>query len=248
MSKPNKVEHVIGIHAVVALLTHVPQRVLTVFLQEGRDDARVDAIVSLATQHGVRLQRTKKETISQLAADLPHQGVAAQIKPALARRESEIEGLLEKSARPLVLVLDSVQDPHNLGACLRSAEAAGATMLIAPKDKAAGLTPVVRKASCGAAELIPFIQVTNLARSLEKLQGCGLWTIGATGEAEKTIYDTDLSANTAIVLGAEGSGLRRLTRKHCDELVKIPMLGRMESVNVSVAAGICLFEAVRQRR
>ncbi|MDQ2695720.1 MAG: 23S rRNA (guanosine(2251)-2'-O)-methyltransferase RlmB, partial [Pseudomonadota bacterium] len=161
----------------------------------------------------------------------------------------ELPGILAQTAgAPLLLVLDQVQDPHNLGACLRSADAAGVAAVIAPADRAAGLTATVRKVACGAAETVPFVAVTNLARALRRLQDQGLWIVGGAGEAEKNLYETDLTGPTAIVLGAEGKGLRRLTRECCDVLARIPLAGRVESLNVAVAAGVFLFEAVRQRR
>ncbi len=160
-----------------------------------------------------------------------------------------LEELLERTETPpLILVLDGVTDPHNLGACLRTADAAGATAVIVPKDKSATLTPVVRKVACGAAEVIPLVAVTNLARTLEKLQQRGLWVVGTAGEAEQEIYQQDLTGPLVMIMGAEGKGMRRLTREHCDFLVKLPMAGSVSSLNVSVATGVCLFEAVRQRQ
>ena len=155
---------------------------------------------------------------------------------------------VEQSEQPsLILVLDGVTDPHNLGACLRSADAAGVHAVVVPKDKSADLSPTVRKVACGAAEVVPFVRVTNLSRTLEALKERGVWLFGAAGEAEKSIYDNDLTGSMALVMGAEGAGLRRLTREHCDHLVKLPMAGSVSSLNVSVATGVCLFEAVRQR-
>jgi 23S rRNA (guanosine2251-2'-O)-methyltransferase len=156
--------------------------------------------------------------------------------------------LIERADKPLLLVLDGVTDPHNLGACLRSADAAGVTAVIVPKDNAASITPVVRKVACGAAEVVPFIQVTNLARTLKQLQDARVWIVGTTGEADESLYQQDLKGPIAIVMGAEGAGMRRLTKEHCDFLVKLPMAGSVSSLNVSVATGICLFEAVRQRQ
>ena len=177
-----------------------------------------------------------------------HQGVVADVSPSQVWGEAMLDELLDRTeGAPLLLVLDGVTDPHNLGACLRSADAAGALAVIVPKDKSATLTPTVRKVACGAAEVIPLVAVTNLARTLEKLQQRGLWVVGTAGEAEVSIYDQDLTGPTILIMGAEGKGMRRLTREHCDYLVKLPMAGSVSSLNVSVATGVCLFEAQRQR-
>jgi 23S rRNA (guanosine2251-2'-O)-methyltransferase len=237
-----------GLHAVEALLRHAPERVLQLYVQQGRDDEKLQRITSLAKQHGIHLQRMSRQQLEQLQSDAVHQGVVAEIRPATARNESELSEIIESKAKPFLLVLDGVQDPHNLGACLRTADAAGVDAVIAPRDKAVGLTATVRKVACGAAELVPFVQVVNLSRTLKQLQELGVWIIGAAGEAEDLMFQADLDRPLALVLGAEGAGLRRLTAKHCDSLVKIPMFGNVESLNVSVAAGVLLYEAVRQRR
>lgn len=178
-----------------------------------------------------------------------HQGVVAEVSPSQVWGEAMLEELLDRSeGAPLILVLDGVTDPHNLGACLRTADAAGALAVIVPKDKSATLNATVRKVACGAAEVIPLVAVTNLARSLEKLQQRGLWVVGTAGEAEMEVYDHDLTGPTVLIMGAEGKGMRRLTREHCDYLVKLPMAGSVSSLNVSVATGVCLFEALRQRK
>ena len=180
--------------------------------------------------------------------DARHQGVVARCRAVTVWQEDDLDQLLDGlSVPPLLLVLDGVQDPHNLGACLRSADAAGVHAVIAPRDRAVGLTPVVRKVASGAAETVPFIQVTNLARTLRTLKDKGLWTVGADAEGDGDVFSADLRGPTVLVMGAEGQGMRRLTREHCDLLVRIPMQGTVESLNVSVATGICLFEAVRQR-
>ncbi len=187
--------------------------------------------------------------MDRLTDEANHQGVVAFCAKTHVYSEAELKQLLQELDKPpFLLVLDGVQDPHNLGACFRSADAAGVHAIIAPKDKSVGITPVVSKVACGAAETVPFVQVTNLARTLEDLKEMGIWIYGAAGEAEKTVYQTDLAGAVAIVLGAEGDGLRRLTRDTCDGLVKIPMLGSVSSLNVSVATGILLFEVVRQRQ
>lgn len=221
---------------------------MQLFLLQGRDDERLKNIISLAQQNGINLQRISRQRLDQLQTDTVHQGVMAEIRPAAERHESELTNIIESNAEPLLLVLDSVQDPHNLGACLRTAEAAGVHAVIAARDKAVGLSSTVRKVACGAAELIPFVQVVNLSRTLKNIQEQGVWVIGTAGEAKESIYQADLNRSLALVLGAEGTGLRRLTAQHCDSLVHIPMFGRIESLNVSVAAGVALYEAVRQRR
>lgn len=239
-------EWVYGMHAVAALLARTPERVAALRVQEGRADQRMQALLDTAGGAGIAVERVARARLDEL--DGRHQGVAARLTPGHEYREADIAALLARSARPLVLVLDGVTDPHNLGACLRSADAAGVDLVIAPRDNAASLTPVVRKVACGAAEVVPFVQVTNLARSLRNLQELGLWIVGAAGEADQTLYEQDLTGPIALVMGAEGGGMRRLTREHCDFLAKLPMAGSVSSLNVSVATGICLFEVVRQRR
>lgn len=246
-SRPASRAVVFGWHTVAALLEHHPERVLAVHVQKNRDDARVRRVLESVERHGIALRRHARAEFDRLYPDAVHQGAAAEVRPAEPRPESALDALVEAAARPLLLVLDGVQDPHNLGACLRTAEAAGALAVVAPKDRAAGLTPAVRKVASGAAELIPFIQVVNVARALARLQVLGVWAVGAAGAAPASVYDARLDRPLALVLGAEGGGLRRLTRERCDELVHIPMPGRIESLNVSVAAGVCLFEALRQR-
>lgn len=239
---------VFGLHAIEALLNHQPERILRLCVQKERRDKKVEKIVLIAKQEGIAVELLSREELDRLTHAANHQGVLAYTQKSKINSESDLKQLLENLNEPaFLLVLDGVQDPHNLGACFRSADAAGVHAIIAPKDKSVGITPVVSKVACGATETVPFIQVTNLARTLEQLKELGIWLYGAAGEADKTLYQTDLSGPAAIVLGAEGEGLRRLTREHCDVLVKIPMRGTVESLNVSVATGIFLFEAVRQR-
>lgn len=242
-------ELIYGLHAVAAALQRDPARLLEIMVAEGaRSQGRLAQIVELARSAGITLRNCPRDTLDDLVTEGAHQGIVAWQKPGRVLTEADLDELLEGlTAPPLLLVLDGVQDPHNLGACLRTADAAGVHAVIAPRDRAVGLTPIVRKVASGAAESIPFIQVTNLARSLRALKDKGIWLAGADGEAEKDIYAADLRGPIAIVMGAEGQGLRRLTREHCDFLVRIPMAGAVESLNVSVATGICLFEAVRQR-
>lgn len=242
-------ELIYGLHAVAAALQRDPARLLEILVAEGaRPQGRLSQILEEARSAGIPLRTCPRSTLDDLVKEGAHQGIVAWQKPARALTEADLDELLEGlTAPPLLLVLDGVQDPHNLGACLRTADAAGVHAVIAPRDRAVGLTPVVRKVASGAAESIPFIQVTNLARSLRVLKDKGIWLAGADGEAEKDIYAADLSGPLALVMGAEGRGLRRLTREHCDFLMRIPMAGAVESLNVSVATGVSLYEAVRQR-
>lgn len=239
---------VYGMHAVQAALQRDAANVIEVMVESGRKDARVQAILETAAAHPVAVRRVSGKELDTLIPDARHQGILARCRAAAVWQEDDLDQLLEGlSAPPFLLVLDGVQDPHNLGACLRSADAAGVHAVIAPRDRAVGLTPVVRKVASGAAETVPFIQVTNLARTLRSLKDKGLWTVGADTEGDGDLYSADLRGPTALVMGAEGQGMRRLTREHCDLLVRIPMQGTVESLNVSVATGICLFEVVRQR-
>ena len=241
-------EKIYGLHAVEALLRHHPKRVKQIWLAEGRADPRVQTLTELASQSKVRVGQCERREMDAWV-DGVHQGVVAEVSPSQVWGDAMLEELLDRTeGAPLLLVLDGVTDPHNLGACLRTADAAGALAVIVPKDKSATLNATVRKVACGAAEVVPLVAVTNLARTLEKLQQRGLWVVGTAGEAEREIYDQDLSGPTVLVMGAEGKGMRRLTREHCDFLVRLPMAGSVSSLNVSVATGVCLFEALRQRR
>jgi 23S rRNA (guanosine2251-2'-O)-methyltransferase len=241
-------EKVYGLHAVEALLRHHPKRVKQIWLAEGRGDPRAQALLQLAEQERVRVGQCERREMDAWVEGV-HQGVVAEVSPSQVWGDAMLDELLDRTdAQPLLLVLDGVTDPHNLGACLRTADAAGALAVIIPKDKSATLNATVRKVACGAAEVIPLVAVTNLARTLEKLQQRGLWVVGTAGEAEQELYDQDLSGPIVVVMGAEGKGMRRLTREHCDFLVRLPMSGSVSSLNVSVATGVCLFEAMRQRR
>lgn len=243
---------VYGIHAVAAALKRAGKAggVAEIFVEGGsRPNARLAELLNEAGNSRVRISYVNRDELERMAEGGRHQGVVARLTAASPAEGLDLMGFIESlDHSPFLLILDGVQDPHNLGACLRSADAAGIDAVIVPKDKAAGLTPVVRKVACGAAESLPFFQVTNLARTLRDLQQAGVWLVGAAGEAEADIYQVDLKGALGIVMGAEESGLRRLTREHCDTLAKIPMVGTVESLNVSVATGICLFEALRQRR
>jgi 23S rRNA (guanosine2251-2'-O)-methyltransferase len=241
-------ELVYGQHAVRALIERRPKSVRRLLVQAGRGDRRASELVALAREHGIPVETRSPQELDQLAQGGVHQGAIARVEAAAVLDEHELLARLEAAATPpLVLVLDGVQDPHNLGACLRTADAAGVTAVVVPRDRATGLTPVVRKVAAGAAESVAFAQVTNLARTLRSLKDAGLWIVGTDGEAEQLHYEASLGGPLAIVLGAEGTGMRRLTREHCDFVVRLPMLGTVESLNVSVATGVILYEVLRQR-
>ncbi len=241
-------ERIYGVHAVEALLRHHPKRVKQLWLAEGRQDPRVQALIELARQARVAVGQRDRRELDEWAEGV-HQGVVAEVSPSQVWGEAMLDELLDRcEGTPLLLVLDGITDPHNLGACLRTADAAGVQVVIVPKDKSATLNATVRKVACGAAEVVPLVAVTNLARTLEKLRQRGLWTVGTAGEAEQELYQLDLRGPTVLIMGAEGKGMRRLTREHCDYLARLPMAGSVSSLNVSVATGVCLFEAVRQRK
>ena len=243
----SQLEKIYGVHAVEALLRHHPKRVKQIWLAEGRNDPRVQTLIELANENRVQVGQAERREMDAWVEGV-HQGVVADVSPSQVWGEAMLDELLDRTdGAPLLLVLDGVTDPHNLGACLRSADAAGALAVIVPKDKSATLTPTVRKVACGAAEVIPLVAVTNLARTLEKLKQRGLWVVGTAGEAEQSLYQQDMTGPTILIMGAEGSGMRRLTRDLCDYLVRLPMAGSVSSLNVSVATGVCLFEALRQR-
>jgi 23S rRNA (guanosine2251-2'-O)-methyltransferase len=236
---------VFGFHAVLARLRADPGSVVEIFLDETRHDARAKDLAAIAKRAGVHLMLVPTKRLDGFYGGGRHQGVVARVN--IKDLGNSLDEILEKVEKPLLLVLDGVTDPHNLGACLRVANAAGADAVIAPKDRAAGITPAVSKVASGAAETTPYLMVTNLARTLAEIKERNIWAIGADERAEKTLYETDLPDSIAWVLGAEGEGMRRLTRESCDVLVKIPMRGEVESLNVSVAAGVCLFESLRRR-
>lgn len=239
-----------GIHAIDVLLRRSPERIISLSVQSERNDKRIQGLLSLAQNQGVSVSRVTKAELDATVSER-HQGVVALIKPRQGDAEvteRDLTQFLSGLDCPLILVLDGVTDPHNLGACLRSADAAGVDAVIVPKDNSAELNAVARKVASGAAEVIPLVRVTNLARILRSLKELGIWVVGTTGEADTLVFDQDLSIPTALVMGAEGPGMRRLTTEACDFLVKLPMAGDVSSLNVSVATGICLFEAVRQRR
>jgi 23S rRNA (guanosine2251-2'-O)-methyltransferase len=239
-----------GFHAVTAKLRQDAAGVREIHLAAGRQDSRARDLVKLAGERGVRIVSVDSARLDAMAKGASHQGVVASVaaQQRYVTLDDVLDNLADRSNEPaLLLVLDGVTDPHNLGACLRVADAAGAHAVVAPKDRACGLNATAIKVASGAADTVPYIVVTNLARSLREIKERGIWTIGAAGEASKDLYAIEQKGALAWVLGAEGEGLRRLTRDTCDELAKIPMYGSVESLNVSVASGICLFEARRQR-
>ena len=240
-------ETIYGMHAVRVMLERHPERVNTVRLAERRDDPRVREIDELARRHQRAVQRVDAQTLKHMLGDVAHQGVAAEIVPLPPWTEDELFVALQSAKSPLLLALDGVQDPHNLGACLRTADACGALAVIVPKDRAAQMSPTVRKVAVGAAETTPVVAVTNLVRTLRLLKQAGLWVVGADAEGAQLAYEIDLKGGIIVVLGAEGTGLRHLTQQACDWIVRLPRLGAVESLNVSVAAGMLLYEAVRQR-
>ncbi|RTZ14737.1 23S rRNA (guanosine(2251)-2'-O)-methyltransferase RlmB [Vibrio aquaticus] len=240
-------EFIYGIHAVKAVLEREPERFIEAFVLKGRQDDRLMPILNELQVCGVSIQQMTRKTLDDKARGANHQGIMARVKPAKQLNENDLDDILAKHEAPLLLVLDGVTDPHNLGACLRNADAAGVAAVIVPKDKSANITATVSKVACGAAEAVPLVRVTNLARTMRTLQEQGVWFVGTAGEATQDIYQAKLTGSLAIVMGAEGDGMRRLTRETCDDLIKIPMAGSVSSLNVSVASGVCLFEAVRQR-
>ena len=246
-----------GFHAVGVRLKTAPQSVIEVHFDASRRDARMRSFFDRATEGGCKMVESDGLRLSKLCGSHGHQGVVARVKEVklVTSLDELLENLEAANAKlpvservnPLVLVLDGVTDPHNLGACLRVADGAGVHAVIAPKDHAAGINATVAKVASGAAETVPYFMVTNLARTLNELKERNIWIVGTSDQAEKTLYQTDLKGPVALVLGAEGDGIRQLTAKTCDELISIPMQGAVESLNVSVASGVCLYEALRQR-
>ena len=235
-----------GFHAVIARLRQAPESVREIYVESNRRDKRMLGLIEQATQLGRPVHPVNADRLSGLSGGSRHQGVVAIADTrSLAHDLDEVLDGIEGPA--LLLVLDGITDPHNLGACLRTADAAGVHAVIAPRDRAAGLSTVAQRVACGAAESVPYIMVTNLARTMRMLQEENIWIVGTAGEADHTLYQSKMTGRLALVMGAEGEGMRRLTREHCDELISIPMAGSVSSLNVSVATGICLFEAVRQR-
>lgn len=240
-------EYVFGWHAVDAVLKREPERLQQVWIQTGRQDKRVKSVTDALDGLGVRWKVVHRRELDERVSGV-HQGIVAAVAESREWTEDDLLAQLSNSDKPpFLLVLDGVTDPHNLGACMRTADAVGVQAVIVPKDKSASLTPVARKVACGAAETVPFVRVTNLARFLRELKGLGVWLIGTACEADAGLYQADFKGPVALVMGAEGKGMRRLTREHCDQLINIPMQGHVDSLNVSVATGVCLYEALRQR-
>ncbi len=239
-------EVIYGIHSVESFLKNNVQSVLQLWVQKGRHDKRLKAILAIANRHAIHVEVISTDKLNKKCEGAVHQGVVARVKRSKASKLA-LEDILQKD-KLLLLVLDEVQDPHNIGACLRTADAAGVDAVIVSKNRSPGLTAVVRKVSSGAADTVPFIQVGNLARALETMRDEDVWIVGATGSGDATasLYDCQVSAKTALVMGSEGKGMRRLTRENCDQLIDIPMLGQVESLNVSVATGVCLYELRRK--
>jgi 23S rRNA (guanosine2251-2'-O)-methyltransferase len=235
-----------GVHAVTALFSSQTENIECLYIQKDRQDKRLKAIIDKANHYGVPIITQSKQKLDDLCEQGKHQGVIVRCYQPIAAQT--VEQLLHSITHdPFLLILDEVKDPHNLGACLRSADAAGVDAIIITKNNSVGLTPSVKKIASGAAETIPVIVVTNLANTIKTLQTAGIWIVGTSDKATKTLYETPLTGPLALVLGSEEKGLRQLTQKHCDHLAKIPMQGYVKSLNVSVAAGICLFESIRQR-
>lgn len=242
-------EYIFGIHAVESVLQRSPDSVSELWVDASRHDRRMTHILQLAKKNSVTIHAVNKRELEAMVPEQRHQGIVAKATPPKVYSDAELDHLLDNlTESAFILVLDGVTDPHNLGACIRSADAAGIQAVITTRDRAATLTPTAIKVASGAAQTVPFVQVTNLARSLRNLKDRGIWLVGLDGEAEQSLYDLDLKGPLAIVMGAEGQGLRRLSKEHCDFLARIPMAGSVESLNVSVATGICLFEALRQRQ
>ena len=244
--KSAKSEILFGFHSVESVIRNDPVNILQLLVEKNRNDNRMMQLVKHAESQGISVEYLKKSDLEKQADSKKTQGIAIRYKSSDKIKTHSLDDILLKE-NVLLLVLDGVTDPHNLGACLRTADAAGVDAVIVPKDRAAGLTPTARKVACGAAETVPFIQVTNLARTLKQLNDNDIWIVGTAGDAENNLYDIKLTGKLALIMGAEEKGLRRLTRENCDQLVKMPMAGQVESLNVSVATGVCLFEAVRQR-
>lgn len=250
--KKTNYDYVYGIHAVKQLFEYDIDRVLEVWIQEGRQDDKIQQLLNVIQEHQLAVQSVPRKTLDKLSNEGIHQGVVVRCKPLQRLDQTDLAEILDKldqqKIAPFLLILDEIQDPHNLGACLRTADAAGVHAVIVPRSRACHITPIVRKVACGAAESMPLIEASNLASMLRWLKERNIWLVGTTGAVNKTLYDVDLTTGLAVVLGAEGTGIRHLTAELCDTLVSIPMYGAVESLNVSVANAICLYEVVRQRR
>lgn len=245
-----RTEQIFGIHAVSQMLESSPDRIINAWVQEAINSDSVRAIHDEMNKMGLAVQTTPRATMSRMTKNQNHQGVIIEVKPAKKKTDNDLDHILEqnKDNNPLYLILDSVQDPHNLGACIRTAEATKVTAIIIPKDRAVGINETVRKVASGAVENVTVITVTNLVRAIKKIKEAGAWVVGADGEAEESIYDMNLKVPTAIIMGGEGKGMRESVMKECDYIAALPILGQIESLNVSVATGVILYESVRQRQ
>lgn len=240
-------EIIYGIHAIEGILERSPERIIEIFVVQNRDDKRLTSLIKQLESLRIAVKVANRKYLDEQTGQGVHQGIMARIKEGRNYHENDLPDLIEKTEKPFILILDGITDPHNLGACIRTADAAGVDFIIVPKDRSAPLNATAKKVACGAAESVPVIKVTNLARTLRMLQSdYQIWIVGTAGEAEHTIYEARLTKPIALIMGAEGEGMRRLTKEHCDELVSIPMSGLVSSLNVSVATGICLFEVNRQ--
>ena len=237
-----------GVHSVSNALEHDAENITQLWVAENKRNPRIDKLLARAEKLGLKVESTTPSALDRLTGSRKHQGIVAEYTAQEVASENDLFDMITKTSEPLLLlVLDGVTDPHNLGACLRTAEGAGVKAVIAPRDKSASLTPTARKVASGAAETLPFVQVTNIARTLQLLKDAGVWITGTSDKADQTLYQGNYTGHTAIVMGAEGTGLRRLTEESCDHLISIPMAGSVSSLNVSVATGVVLYEAVRQR-
>lgn len=245
-----RAEQIFGIHAVSQVLESTPDRIINAWVQEAINSDSVRAIQDEMNNLGLAVQTTPRSTMSRMTKNQNHQGVIIEVKPAKKKTDNDLDQILEqnKNNNPLYLILDSVQDPHNLGACIRTAEATKVTAIIIPKDRAVGITDTVRKVASGAVENVTVITVTNLVRAIKKIKEAGAWVVGADGEAKESIYDMNLKVPTAIIMGGEGKGMRESVMKECDYIAALPILGQIESLNVSVATGVILYEVIRQRQ
>jgi 23S rRNA (guanosine2251-2'-O)-methyltransferase len=247
MSK--RTERIFGLHAVKQVLQNSPDTILNVWIQQSLESESIRSIHDAINNLGISIQSVPRSSLDKMAKKQNHQGVMLEVRQASRKTEHDLDDVLEqhKNNNPLYLILDSVQDPHNLGACIRTADAAGVTAVIIPKDRAASINETVRKVASGAVENVTVISVVNLVRALKKIKESGVWVVGTTGDAKESIYDLELTAPTAIVMGGEGKGMRASVEKECDYLGSLPIIGHIESLNVSVAAGVVLYEVVRQR-
>lgn len=245
-----RTEQIFGLHAVNQMLETSPDRILNIWIQQAINSESVRSLHEVINNLGLSVQIVPRATLSRMTKNQNHQGVIIEIKPAKKKTDNDLDDVLElnKDNNPLYLILDSVQDPHNLGACIRTADAAGVTAIILPKDRAASINETVRKVASGAVENVTVISVVNLVRAIKKIKESGVWVVGADGEAEKSIYDMNLKVPTAIIMGGEGKGMRESIQKECDYVASLPILGQIESLNVSVATGVILYEVIRQRR